>query len=79
MISMEITSLSIKDILILKPRIYEDKRGHLYESFNEVIFNKLLNNNMHFVQDVQQGTSPVVDNGLHTGLYSQRKRQILGE
>ena len=65
MISMEITSLSIKDILILKPRIYEDKRGHLYESFNEVIFNKLLNNNIHFVQDVHSYSKQHTLRGLH--------------
>ena len=53
MIAMEITPLSIKDILLLKPRIHKDKRGYLYESFNEAIFNKLLKTHIHFVQDVR--------------------------
>ena len=53
MIAMEITPLSIKDILLLKPRIYKDKRGYLYESFNEAIFNKLLKTQIHFVQEIK--------------------------
>ena len=77
MISMEITSLSIKDILILKPHIYEDKKGHLYESFNEVIFNKLLNNNIHFVQDVHSYSKQHTLRGLHYQLPQKAQAKLV--
>ena len=52
MIAMEIIPLSIKDVLVMKSMIHEDNRGYLYESFNQDTFNKLLNTDVHFIQDV---------------------------
>ena len=62
---MEITPLSIKDILIIKPQIHEDKRGYLYESFNQSIFNELVKSDVNFLQDVHSHSKQNVLRGLH--------------
>jgi len=74
---MEITSLSIKDILILKPRIHEDNRGYLYESFNEALFNKLLKYNIHFVQDVHSCSKHNTLRGLHYQLPQKAQAKLV--
>jgi dTDP-4-dehydrorhamnose 3,5-epimerase len=65
MIAMEITSLSIKDILLVKASIHEDKRGFLYETFNQAIFNKLIKTHIHFVQEVHSYSKQHTIRGLH--------------
>ncbi len=65
MIAMEIIPLSIKDVLVMKPMIHEDKRGYLYESFNQDIFNKLLKTDVHFIQDVHSYSKQYTLRGLH--------------
>ena len=77
MVQMEITSLSIKDILILKPYIYEDKRGYLYESFNETLFNNLLKRNIHFVQDVHSYSKQHTLRGLHYQLPQKAQAKLV--
>lgn len=71
---MEKISTSLSDVYILKPRIFEDKRGYFFESCNEqVILNMGIN--VHFVQDNQAYSTYGVLRGLHyqKGEYAQAK------
>jgi len=77
MIAMEIVPLSIKDILLLKPGIHKDKRGYLYESFNEAIFNKLLKTHIHFVQDVHSYSKQHTLRGLHYQLPQKAQAKLV--
>jgi dTDP-4-dehydrorhamnose 3,5-epimerase len=77
MIAMEITQLSIKDILLVKPRIHEDKRGYLYETFNEATFNKLLKTHIHFVQDVHSYSKQHTLRGLHYQLPQKAQAKLV--
>lgn len=71
---MEIQETKIKDLLILKPRVFEDSRGYFFESFNLSKF-KEKGLNYNFIQDNQAKSSYGVIRGLHlqTGDYAQAK------
>ncbi len=79
---MEIVKTEIPDLLILKPKVFEDERGYFFESYNE---KNLANHGIQiqFVQDNQSKSSFGVIRGLHYQLapYSQTKlvRVLEGE
>ena len=54
----------IEDLIILEPRVFEDKRGHFFESFNKQVF---IENgiDIDFVQDNQSLSQKGVLRGLH--------------
>jgi dTDP-4-dehydrorhamnose 3,5-epimerase len=80
---MKVTSLSIPDVLLIEPRVFEDERGFFFESFKEDIFRKETLLNVSFVQDNHSKSSLGVLRGLHYQLppYAQGKlvRVIQGE
>jgi dTDP-4-dehydrorhamnose 3,5-epimerase len=61
---MEIVETGIKDLVIIKPKVFEDERGYFFESYNEGAF-KLNNINTSFVQDNQSLSNAGVLRGLH--------------
>ena len=80
---MEVTSLSISDVLLIKPRILEDARGFFFESFREDTFKKETSLNISFLQDNHSKSFQGVLRGLHYQLppHAQGKliRVIQGE
>jgi dTDP-4-dehydrorhamnose 3,5-epimerase len=80
---MEITELSIKDILLIKPCLHEDRRGYLYESFNQSFFNISVKSNVSFLQDIHSYSNKNVLRGLHYQLQPKAQakliRVIIGE
>jgi dTDP-4-dehydrorhamnose 3,5-epimerase len=80
---MEVTSLSIPDVLLIEPRIFEDSRGFFFESFREDVFKKETSLDVSFVQDNHSKSSQGVLRGLHYQLppHAQDKlvRVIQGE
>ena len=80
---MKVTPLSIPDVLLIEPCVFEDERGFFFESFREDIFKKETSLNISFVQDNHSKSSQGVLRGLHYQLtpYSQGKlvRVIQGE
>ena len=71
---MEIIKTDIPDLLILKPRIFEDERGYFFESYNKEAFDKE-GLEYNFIQDNESKSSRGVIRGLHYQLapYSQSK------
>ena len=61
---MKIKETFIKDLFVIEPKIYSDKRGYFYESFNKNIFSKKFSKN-EFVQDNESKSSRGVLRGLH--------------
>jgi dTDP-4-dehydrorhamnose 3,5-epimerase len=61
---MEIVKTKIPDLYIIKPRVFEDKRGYFFESYNKNLF---LHNGIdqNFVQDNESKSSKGVLRGLH--------------
>lgn len=61
---MEIIETKIKDLLIIKPKVFADARGYFFESYNESVF-KQYGIVANFVQDNQSLSSTGVLRGLH--------------
>jgi dTDP-4-dehydrorhamnose 3,5-epimerase len=80
---MKVTPLSIPDVLLIEPDVFEDARGFFFESFREDIFKKETSLNVSFVQDNHSKSSQGVLRGLHYQLppHAQGKltRVIYGE
>ena len=80
---MEVTPLSIPDVLLIKPHVFEDSRGFFFESFREDIFRIETSLDISFVQDNHSKSFKGVLRGLHYQLppHAQGKltRVIQGE
>lgn len=61
---MQLKNTSISDLLIVQPKVFEDERGHFFESYNKTIFDEL-GINVNFVQDNQSLSQAGVLRGLH--------------
>ena len=61
---MEIIETKLKDLLVLKPKVFEDERGYFFESYNQNLF-KQAGLNIEFVQDNQSLSQKGVLRGLH--------------
>jgi dTDP-4-dehydrorhamnose 3,5-epimerase len=61
---MEIIKTPIPDLLILRPKVFEDARGYFYETYNEKNFSEA-GLNIHFCQDNQSKSVYGVIRGLH--------------
>ena len=80
---LEIEQTPLKDCFLIKPSVFEDKRGSFYESYNKDIFEKATGLHIDFVQDNQSVSSRGVLRGFHfqTGEFAQAKlvRSVFGE
>ena len=61
---MEVVETKLKGVVVLKPKVFEDERGHFFESYNENLF-KQAGLSLHFVQDNQSLSQKGVLRGLH--------------
>ena len=79
---MQIIQTGLPDLLIIKPKIFEDNRGYFFEGYNQ---NKFRDNGLHytFVQDNESLSTRGIIRGLHYQLapYAQAKliRVIYGK
>lgn len=80
---MKVTKTEISEVLILEPQIFSDERGYFFESFNQKLFDDVVNRHVEFVQDNHSKSSKGVLRGLHYQLppFAQAKlvRCIVGE
>ena len=61
---MDIIKTEIEDLLIIKPKVFEDNRGYFFESWSKDSFAKN-GIDIDFVQDNQSFSSKGVIRGLH--------------
>lgn len=61
---MQLIQTSLKDVVILEPKVFGDERGFFLESYNEATF-KALGLPTQFVQDNHSGSRKGVLRGLH--------------
>lgn len=61
---MQFIETEIEGLLIIKPKIFEDERGHFFESYNKEVFKKN-GLTVEFVQDNQSLSQKNVLRGLH--------------
>ena len=72
---MKAIETKLKGCFILEPTVFEDERGHFFESYNQQKFEEATGAKVHFVQDNQSYSSYGVLRGIHfqTGEYAQAK------
>ena len=62
---MKVTRLSIPDVLLIEPQVFNDDRGFFFESFNQERFEKAVGKKINFVQDNHSRSAKGVLRGLH--------------
>ena len=67
----------IEGPLIMIPDIYKDKRGFFYESWNKVMFNKLLKEKIEFVQDNHSRSRKGTLRGLHFQINPEPQSKLI--
>ncbi|TYA52214.1 dTDP-4-dehydrorhamnose 3,5-epimerase [Formosa maritima] len=72
---MKVTETKLNGCFIIEPRIFNDKRGYFFESYNQSEFNKTLGLNIQFIQDNESYSTKGVLRGLHyqKGEFAQAK------
>ncbi len=79
---MIINSTEIPEVLLIKPKVFEDDRGFFMESFNHKVFAEKTGLDMDFVQDNHSRSSQGVLRGLHYQLHQPQGklvRVVVGE
>jgi len=61
---MEIITTDFEGLFVLKPKVFQDKRGYFYESYNQNLF-KENNLTTNFIQDNQSLSNKGIIRGLH--------------
>ena len=62
---MEAKETYLKGCFVISPKVFNDKRGYFFESFNKEKFESLAGISIDFVQDNQSQSSKGVLRGLH--------------
>lgn len=73
---MSFHTTEISGLLVFEPKVYEDSRGHFFESYNEKIF-KEQGIDLRFVQDNQSSSAYGVIRGLHYQLNPQAQIKLV--
>ncbi len=80
---MKVETTNIEGCYLLAPKVFKDKRGYFFESFNQEQFERVIGTTINFVQDNQSKSSKGVLRGLHyqQGVHAQAKlvRVLEGE
>lgn len=72
---MNFIETKLKECFIIESKVFNDERGYFMESFNQNTFNKLIGQNINFIQDNESFSTKGVLRGLHfqKGEYAQAK------
>lgn len=62
---MQAIQTAIADVIIFEPKVFGDKRGFFFESFNQQVFDQAVGRHVDFVQDNHSRSSKGVLRGLH--------------
>jgi len=73
---MEIKETGIRDLKIIKPRVFEDSRGYFFESHNEGVLREH-DMDYRFVQDNQSRSGYGVIRGLHYQLDPRAQTKLI--
>lgn len=72
---MKVLETKLKGCFIIEPQVFNDDRGHFFESYNQEKFNALTGSDTVFVQDNESYSTKGVLRGLHyqKGIHAQAK------
>ena len=63
--NFDISGTKFSDVVLVRPKLHQDKRGYFFESFNEKAFTDITGRSVRFVQDNQSKSERGVLRGLH--------------
>src|ERR1035437_6873475 len=72
---LQLIPTTLKDVVILEPKVFGDERGFFLESYNEATFMSL-GLPTHFVQDNHSGSRKGVLRGLHYQLQQPQGKLV---
>lgn len=72
---MNAKETGLKGCFVIEPRVFNDDRGYFFETYNKIIFDKVVGSNINFVQDNESYSTKGVLRGLHfqKGEFAQAK------
>lgn len=73
---MEIIQTPIQDLIIIKPRVFQDERGHFFETYNRQSYHQA-GINLDFCQDNQSKSTYGVVRGLHYQLHPHSQSKLV--
>jgi len=62
---MIVQKTKLDDVYLIQPKVFNDKRGHFFESFNQQKFQETIGEKVNFVQDNQSCSNKGVLRGMH--------------
>lgn len=62
---MDVRETSLPGVIVLEPDVFDDERGHFFESFNAAEFSRISGLDVAFVQDNQSRSRRGVLRGIH--------------
>lgn len=62
---MEVQTTPLEGLLLVRPRVFEDERGHFSETWNQKAFDEAVGHPVRFVQANESGSKAGVLRGLH--------------
>lgn len=74
---MKYTRLEIPELILCEPKINEDNRGFVYESFKKESFNNFLGFDVDFCQDNLSYSKYGVVRGLHTNTLNHAQSKLV--
>ena len=69
--------LSIPDLIVIEPDLFQDSRGFFYESYNKKIFDDIVGKKIDFVQDNHSKSSKGILRGLHYQKYPYEQGKLV--
>lgn len=79
---MKVIPLAIPEVMLVRPKLFEDERGFFFESFNQAAFDNVVGRGVSFVQDNHSRSIRGVLRGLHYQLHRPQGklvRVVVGE
>ena len=74
---MKVIPLSITDVLLIEPQVFNDNRGFFFESFNQNKLEEAMGKKINFVQDNHSKSIKGVLRGLHYQLPPKAQGKIV--
>lgn len=72
----EVEFQALSDVLVLRPRVFQDDRGFFLESFNERDFAAVVGREVHFVQDNHSRSVEGVLRGMHYQIHHPQGKLV---
>lgn len=73
---MNITQTALAGVLIISPKVFHDKRGYFFESFNQQAFNDATGTKHTFVQDNHSRSHQGTLRGLHYQIHQPQGKLL---